>query len=1263
MKQRKRIAVLAGQPEEAYQEQFLSGFLSKAFEYDYDVCVFAMYQRYQDSEVRERGESSIFSLINYDQFDGVVLMLDSIQTPGVAEQLCEKISKIYDGKVLTIDVETKYFPHLDMDHYTPTQELISHLIELHGLTDIAYLTGRKEHKHSKIRLQAYKDCMAEHGLSILPGRIFYGDYWYGSGEQTAETLLRQSGKMPQAIACANDYMAIGVAKVLSREGYRIPEDIAIIGYDSVAAGQDSPKPITSISVPVKKYGAYAAEYIDALINDIEMPPFKTEGDFFIGNSCGCNNESVVPKIHLREHWHTEMSERDYFSLNNHMSEDLLCQTNFYDLMNTLNYYVYQIRDFETFHICLNEDWDDTEKRVVKGKERENYTERILHVLTCKKDDPSQDVVSFDTYFDRQLLLPEIYKEHAEPSVYYFTPLYFEDNNFGYAVLQYVNQPQSYSSTYRMWLRSVMQSFECYRRIESIERSKQLLEDNMVRDTLTGLFNYKGFARQKDKLMRKILLSYYNVGVIAIDIKELAKINDVSGRAEGDRVVIMLANTLKDVFPGAVNICLGNGEMVSIVLSKEDANVVLQDGYKKILSQVKDHNRISTEDYELELYCGMESGNPQNVEELERLVNVAISKKNGNKIKERKLTQGEKFTEEEYKEATLVQKLLDDNRFKYHFQPIVYAKNGNIYGYEALMRADIEPYIAPPIVLKYAEYSGRLYDVEKATFFNVLDIVKKNKRIFNGNTKIFINSIPGYLLHDKDAVKLEEVVKNLQDTVVVELTEQLELTDEELFKMKEYYEKLGLQTAIDDYGTGYSNVTNLLRYMPNVVKIDRMLLTNIQESPQKQHFVKDIITFAHDNNILALAEGVETAEELQMVIHLGVDLIQGYYVARPGAEILEGIHKDIRNEILEYNRVEKHNRGRKVYEAGKEARISLGRLVAEKYSIIEILAQETHSQDITIHGVPDLETDMYLRIKNGYTGKITLDSVTLMGEKHGACIDIGNDCDVKLILVGDNRCINGGIRVPSGSRLTVSGSGHMQISVDAANYFGIGNSSDAKHGELIFNQDGIIEIKGSGMRGVGIGSGLGGVLHIEKGKYIINLVGQEGVGIGALTGDVVPIIKNCDMRIETGTERAVALGSLFGNVYVKQDHISFVCELNGDDIVAIGSLRGKNVHVEMSHVNVKINIRAYRIHAIGTQEGELYVNVRDGSILITGDGTESYGIGNAAQTGNMTVYSAKVENIIRTKHNTNQGIKKENIQLLKGECIFLEESERMVLSAD
>ena len=131
---------------------------------------------------------------------------------------------------------------------------------------------------------------------------------------------------------------------------------------------------------------------------------------------------------------------------------------------------------------------------------------------------------------------------------------------------------------------------------------------------------------------------------------------------------------------------------------------------------------------------------------------------------------------------------------------------------------------------------------------------------------------------------------------MEYTEQSEFTDEALSKCKEDYARLGVEIALDDYGSGYSNANNLLRYTPRYVKVDHMLINDISNNAQKRHFVKSIIDYAGKNDILVLAEGVETLEELKTVIELGVDLIQGFYTGRPAADPPAQIHEDVAAQI-------------------------------------------------------------------------------------------------------------------------------------------------------------------------------------------------------------------------------------------------------------------------------------------------------------------------------------------------------------------------------
>lgn len=898
MKQRKRIALLLGQPGEDNQKNFMTGFMKQAFSYDYDVCIFAMYHKIQESKPREVGESNIFKLIQFDAFDAVVIMGDTIQTPGVLYNIEKQLKASYKGVVLCVDKTSKNFPTIRINHYTPIIQLVSHLIEKHGITDIAFLTGTKWHAHSTERLRAYIDCMNQHNLTVEEDYVMYGDYWYDSGVKAVERLYEKRGKMPRAIACANDYMAIGVADGLTRKGYRVPEDVAVTGYGCTEEGRTSPQPITSVYTPSWEFGIYAADCINAMLNQKELPEFNPEYEFFVGSSCGCENDSVIPVAPVRAVWPIHATKGILHTNVDYLLEDMLSRNNFRGLMDTIQTYTYQIREFDSFHICLNASWDNTKKddsNLIKN----GYADQIIPVLKCGPSGKGEDQLNFTEVFDVKEMLPHMYKESEVPKAYIFTPLYFEDICFGYAVISYGNEVKTYGENYYMWLRNVMLGLEYYRRIATLRAQNQIIEEQKIMDSLTGVFDYNGLVKHAKPMIERVKSTHQYVGVLAIDVCNIGEINAKKGREAGDKVLIELARMLKEnAGEGAMCCRLGNDEFVVAQISPEDNSDMTRRISERLLEALFTYNASPDAVAHIEINAGAKTGYVASWPDLENLMNIAVSRKNGNKAKALQMRIGKKLSEEELNEAKVVGNILDHNLFTYHFQPIVNAKDGSIYAYEALMRTDVEPRVSPVQVIKYAEHLGRLYDVEKATFFNVINCIENNKALFDGK-KVFINSIPGEQLEGVDAEHLAVKLRKFSSSVVVELTEQSEADDIALERMKESFHTIGVETAVDDYGTGYSNIINLLRYAPNYVKIDRMLLSGIDENQQKQHFVKSIISFAHENNFKALAEGVETTKELETVIALGVDLIQGYYTAKPNAEIVQEISVDIQEEIKEF----------------------------------------------------------------------------------------------------------------------------------------------------------------------------------------------------------------------------------------------------------------------------------------------------------------------------------------------------------------------------
>lgn len=1115
---RKKIGLLLGQPDEKYQKEFIEGFLKQTYKDDYDVCIFAMHRKYQESTNREIGESNIFSLIPYEGFDGFVVLADTIQTTGLIERLEDELHTFFHGPVLFVDKESEYFPSISTDHFHPTKRLISHLIECHGITKIAYLTGKSWHPHSIQRLNGFLECMKEHHLPVRKDWIFEGDFWYTSGDSMVEKLLKTPEDLPQAVACANDCMAIGVANALEKRGICVPEDIAVIGYDSSQEGKTSPKPLTSAPIPSKECGRHAGKAICALLTGKEIPDFNPTVELFIGSSCGCQCDINMSRSLNRESWEVTISERDFLFNMNSMMDDLMCQNKLTDLLNVIFSYTYQIQGFSSFHLCLNSQWETTESLCMPGADWNHYTNRMLYAIECRESVDNPGKVDLSRFFDKTELLPELQENREHSKAFLFTPLHFEERCMGYAVWEYGKDSTGYDQAYSAWIANVIRGLESYRRL--------------------------AVANQKAAFLQEIPFGK----------EQMANFESVLQNVNADTL-----NGLHGSFSDMIN-----------------SDVIKQ------------------------------------------------------------------ISESEREEQDLVEKVLDENLFTYFFQPIVDAKTGEIFAYEALMRTTTEQPVSPLTILKYAERMTRLYDVEKYTFCNVLKYLSDHKEQFEGK-KIFINSIPGIVLNDSDTKEVVELLQDNSRQVVIELTEQAEIDDEQLLEIKEKYAQIGMETAIDDYGTGYSNILNLLRYMPRYVKIDRGLLTEIQKSPQKQHFVKEIIEFSHDNRIIVLAEGIETCEELQTVIHLGVDLIQGYYTARPDAEVLQSIDVHIKREIHQFVKQLLFDKTKKVYTAGKEFRISLAKLHSEECEYIVIPNEETTYRNLDINGVPGMDSNMMIQIADGYHGRLVLNNVSLGTKRGQPCIDLGEDCDLTLVLRGENELRTGGIHVPENARLTLEGEGSLAIQCNIDSCFGIGNDMDKRHGELIFDQDGTIEINTNAKNSVAIGSGLGGNIRINRGKYVISMSGNRGAAIGSIKGETNIHLQSCGLSLHAALYAGVGIGSVSGNINCFIERVSFSEKINGTKYVGIGSFKAGKNQIVIHNSSLRAGVYAKQIYGIGCVENPAEIEICYASFIMDADADEAVVLGDRECQSSLLLRHGEIFAGLREHQNHVMGVHKAKIQ--------------------
>ncbi len=256
-------------------------------------------------------------------------------------------------------------------------------------------------------------------------------------------------------------------------------------------------------------------------------------------------------------------------------------------------------------------------------------------------------------------------------------------------------------------------------------------------------------------------------------------------------------------------------------------------------------------------------------------------------------------EQEYIKIQELNRLINGNMFDYYYQPIVSAKTGEIFAYEALMRPRSDVLKTPPEVLYIAEKEERLDDIERLTLQNTMRILSENQDVFK-KTKLFINSIPNCRIGDGVFDGLQESYGALFEKVVIEITEERDLDEATETLIRERYRGNGCMIALDDYGSGYSNDSNMLKIQPDFVKIDRSLLINIDKDDQKKHLVGNMVSFAKQHGIMVIAEGLEREEEIAAIIELGADLIQGYYTSKPRPVFLLEISKEVSDHIKKLN---------------------------------------------------------------------------------------------------------------------------------------------------------------------------------------------------------------------------------------------------------------------------------------------------------------------------------------------------------------------------
>jgi EAL domain-containing protein (putative c-di-GMP-specific phosphodiesterase class I) len=128
-----------------------------------------------------------------------------------------------------------------------------------------------------------------------------------------------------------------------------------------------------------------------------------------------------------------------------------------------------------------------------------------------------------------------------------------------------------------------------------------------------------------------------------------------------------------------------------------------------------------------------------------------------------------------------------------------------------------------------------------------------------------------------------------------VTEEESKNENNLIKKVNYLRENGIQIAVDDFGSGYSNETRILSLLPDIIKIDMEMIQGIHGNADKRNLVANLVEFCHHKGVKVIAEGIEEKTDLVTVIEMGLDYAQGFYIGKPVFEFID-IDETVKKEI-------------------------------------------------------------------------------------------------------------------------------------------------------------------------------------------------------------------------------------------------------------------------------------------------------------------------------------------------------------------------------
>ena len=419
-------------------------------------------------------------------------------------------------------------------------------------------------------------------------------------------------------------------------------------------------------------------------------------------------------------------------------------------------------------------------------------------------------------------------------------------------------------------------------ISNNKKQKQLYEYAYI-DPVTKKGNINYFRKKgQERLERKSNATVY---IMVLDINKFKMINKAYGYKTGDTILYGIGQELENVLGKGSIICRYSNDYFAVLFEYEE-------GIRKIVNKIVrniENLKIGNNVYNLSVNIGIYKVDTDNniAEAMDKAI-IAHSASKGD-VFDKFHIYDKKMEKELVKESKIESEMyqaLMNKEFQVYYQPKIYAKDGQLYGAEALVRWIHDgKMISPSEFIPLFEKDKFILKLDLYVFEQVCSDMKMWKEKYQKEPIISVNVSRNHFLDEHFLEKYMMISSQYginTNKIDLEITESATIeAGIDIIEIMNKMKRLGFMISIDDFGTGYSSLSALQDMPADILKIDKSFVDRIGKN--EKNIIDYILTIAKELKLTTIAEGVETKEQRDYLLEKGCDIIQGYYYAKPMPE--------------------------------------------------------------------------------------------------------------------------------------------------------------------------------------------------------------------------------------------------------------------------------------------------------------------------------------------------------------------------------------------